>query len=216
VPSADPRAPHCFGSPATFTPEPNAACRKCAHFRDCAPRVLARVRELAKLTPLADLENYLEAGLRDTGLVGHPTPGAPEALQVTVAPPARDYARITRPTDADEERWLADQPVKVAKRLRPMVKRGLLREVAPAIAAGKNPFPKDSSPFLNLAMGVLLSGQVLPKAQLRDLFQRSYGWTEGTAFSHVAVATKVFLALGVANDERHCLSLRRTSTTTVK
>jgi hypothetical protein len=93
--------------------------------------------------------------------------------------------------------------------MRPMVKRGLLREIKPAIAQGKNPFPKDTSPFLHVAMNELLRQPWIRKAWLRALFRERFGWTEGTAYAHVSVATQIFLALGIASDDLHSLALRR-------
>jgi hypothetical protein len=183
---------------------------------------LERTRAIARATAgrTIDVVNGLEGAMRAAGLpvpdeLPAPAQGALASLVTSVSVPERDFRPVVRDTSPDEDRWLATLPVKVAKRMAPMVRNGLLRSVPAAMAAGRNPFPADRNAFLNLGMDRLMAEGRVSKAQLRSVFQTAYAWTEGTAFSHVAVATKVFHALGLIEDRDNVLILSRKQTATM-
>jgi hypothetical protein len=208
----------CFASPAVFNPRQGSPCRGCAAFADCGKQSLAKVRAYAKTHPLADLAQYLEdelkrAGALPPGQVGDgPTPLPEATVALTVDVPGRTFERVTRKELLDEEKaFLERLPVKVATRMRGMLKRGRFVEIRDGLAAGKNLLPESTMPYLRLGADLLLNGGRIAKADMRRLFMERYGWTEGTAFSRVAITCRVLLEFGAATDEGNVLIRRQNS-----
>ncbi|RQT26088.1 hypothetical protein DF037_20580 [Burkholderia contaminans] len=123
------------------------------------------------------------------------TPAAPPTT--TIPAPAVASIKVNLAMGAHEEALLASVPLRVAKVLKPMLKRGLDARARYRIANGENPFGTGSAPWLRLAGAMLVAGG-FTKAKLRAEYIRAYGWSEGTAFSRVSIVVALFPALGIA------------------
>lgn len=202
----------CFASPTTFNPVTDSPCRACAAFADCGRGSLAKVRAYTRAHALRDLAEYLEGELKRAGVIpagrvgDDPSPVREEPVELTVEAPKRTFERISRKELLDEEREFLDRlPVKVASRMRPMLKRGTYREIREGLAAGVNRFPTTALPYLHLGAELLLRAGRVSKASMRAVFMERFGWTEGTAFSRVAITCRVLFEFGAASDDGHVL-----------
>jgi hypothetical protein len=196
--------PSCFGSPTAFNPNTGSWCRGCAHFNDCARVSLGKVVALARSSPLQDLADTLETQLRGLGVAGCASDGGegqPDQLELSGDAPERSFGRIKRKELIDDEtKLLASLPVKVAKRMRPLMRAGLFRRLGPEMRAGRNPFPEYENEFLRRMAGWILDRGEVSKINARAGYMQAYGWTEGTASAHVSVACCVMATIDVAED----------------
>lgn len=195
--------PSCFASPTAFNPVSDSRCRGCSHFANCGRESHAKLVALARVAPVQDLLDTLATQLQALGLLpvggeGVSAPvNPPEPLQV----PERTFGRIRRKELTQQELDLLGKfPVKVAKRMRPLMRAGLFQRLVPDLRAGKNPFPTSENLFLRQFADWLLENGEVVKRQAREGFRNAYGWSDMTAASHVSVAVTLLVTIGVARD----------------
>lgn len=173
-------------------------------FGECGRVSLTKLVALAKVAPVQDLADTLETQLKGLGLLPAGPVGAvgdPDELELTGEGPERAFGRIKRKElTAEELALLAAMPVKVAKRMRPLMRAGLYKRLGPEMREGRNPFPEYENEFLRKMAEWLLQGPVVMKAHATESYMRLYGWTRPTAAPHVSVATHVMVLIGVAHD----------------
>lgn len=201
------QTPTCFGSPTSINLAQDSLCRKCPHLAKCGRSSLDLLLALARVAPVQDLADTLHTQLQGLGLVPagevgvSPSPDAQEAPTLPGESPQRSFGRIRRKELTQQELDLLERlPVKVAKRMRPLMRAGLFNRLAPDMKAGRNPFPTTENEFLNRFASWLLQGGQVIKKDARDRFIKVYGWTDMTAASHVSVAVTLFVTLGIAKD----------------
>lgn len=199
--------PTCFGSPTSINLAQGSLCRGCSHVAVCGQTSLDLLIALARVAPVQDLADTLHTQLQGLGLVPagevgiSPLPDAQESLSLPDEGPERSFGRIRRKELTQQElELLGKLPVKVAKRMRPLMRAGLFNRLVPDMKAGKNPFPTTENEFLNRFAGWLLQGGQVVKKAAREGFMTAYGWTDMTAASHVSVAVTLFVTLGIAKD----------------
>lgn len=185
-------SPSCYGLPSVFVAE-SKTCSACVEKGGCVAACHGMLMSLATkmdvTTNLAYLERTAKVVTAQSIPASNPT--------TTIAAPAMASLKVNLTMGAREEALLASVPVRVAKVLKPMLKRGLDARARYRVANGENPFGTGSAPWLRLAGDMLLAGG-FTKAKLRVEYVRAYGWSEGTAFSRVSIVVALFPALGIA------------------
>lgn len=78
------------------------------------------------------------------------------------------------------------------------------------LSAGRNPFPEQPR-WLRL-VGSMLCREPFTRAQLKTELMQQLQWTDGTAGSHVAIATALITGLGIAVEEQSSFVLAPIST----
>ena len=185
--------PSCFGLPSVFLAV-SPVCAVCRSRNLCVP---ACHQMLVSLSSKIDVSRDLAQLERTAAVV---SAQAFPASEVTTTIPAPEPAavQVKLAIDTTAQSTLDALPVRVAKVMKPLLKRGLDTKARYSIAAGKNPFDDSTPRWLQTAGQCLLDGG-MTKAELRERFMREFGWSEGTAFSRVSIVATLLPALRIAS-----------------
>ena len=164
----------CFGHIATYNPT-SKICQHCDEFDGCASSVSDRVQRLRKIGVSVEMAKQLSYV---TERLTKPKP-QPQALVSQLSGiTERNRGIMTikaKETYAGVERRRID------------LKAGMMGLFNPL-----NNRPK----FLSFAFDLVLAGGY-KKRDLAERFCKEFGWTRGTANSHVGICTSIFFALNL-------------------
>lgn len=177
----------------------SSACQGCADRIDCATvakGVLVSLSDKIDVSAeLACVEHILAA---HTGAPSEAVVVA-STLTTTIATPVKSVTADRVKVDLSDRQkdLLATLPVKVADKLRPMLKGGLAERLMPELKRGINPFPRKTQPYVADAVDMLLKDG-FTRASLREFYIDHYKWSKETAFSRVSIVVGLVFALEIA------------------
>lgn len=164
----------CFGHISTHNAD-SKICQQCDEFDGCASTVSDRIQRLRKIGVSVEM--------------GEQLPRVTEPL----AKPREQPPAVVSHLSGVRDRTRGIMTVKAKETYAGVEKRGI--DLKAGLMGNFNPL--DGRPkFLALAFDqVLLAGY--RKRHLAELFCKDYGWTRGTANSHVGICTSIFSALNL-------------------
>ena len=200
--------PSCLGSATTLNLNSQSVCRGCEHLVACGTEVIGKLTMMSKSIPIADILVNLRTQFES--VVGTDSLAISEpVLALTGSAPERSIGRLKRRELTERETKLLDKmPIKVAKRMRPLMRAGIFGQIKPDIVAGRNPFPVYENHFLHTFADLLIRQRKVVKSKMAVVFAQQYGWTPATAASHVSVAIAVFMILELTVDQGDKIELK--------
>ncbi len=201
------RPPHCFGSATSFNLNVGSRCHSCPEKLRCGSIAVTSMGILKQHIEIGDI--YANLLVQFSTLVPNVTVKAGDyKVKFRGEEPKRSVGRLKRrDLTATELRLLDTMPVKVAKRMRPLMRAGIFAQLKERFQTGENPFPTDENHFLHMFASRLLADGKVKKSEAGALFANQYGWTPATAASHVSVAVSVFMVLGLTTDRGDSLEV---------
>ncbi len=198
---------HCFGSATTFNLNSSSRCHTCKDKVQCGSVALTSMGLLKHTTDIADI--YTNLATQFSELVPHLTDAGNYKVVFRGAEPKRSVGRLKRRDLTKAEQALLDtMPVKVAKRMRPLMRAGIFAQLKERFQSGENPFPVEENNFLHEFASRLLMNGSIKKAEAGSIFAKQYSWTPATAASHVSVAVAVFMVLGLTEDRGDSVEIK--------
>jgi len=164
----------CFGHISTYNPD-SKICQRCDELDGCAVSVSDRVQRLSKLGVSVEMAKQL-----------------PDVTEQLAKPKQQATAIVLRLTGIPERKRgimtvKAKETYAGIERRKIDLKAGMMGLFNPL-----NNRPK----FLSFAFDRVLEGGY-KKRDLAEGFCKEFGWTRGTANSHVSICTSIFLATGI-------------------
>lgn len=164
----------CFGHISTYCPH-SRICQQCNEQTACASSVSDRVQRLRKLGVSVEMSKSL-----------------PDVTEQLVKPKTEPNPPIA-PLSGVSERKRGIMTVKARETYAGVEKRGV--DLKAGLMGLFNPL--DNRPkFLSFAFDKVIKGGY-KKRDLAEAFCKEFGWTRGTANSHVSICTSIFTAVGI-------------------
>lgn len=183
--------PGCFGFASTYSAK-SETCQACACRSGCSKTVGEKLKAYAKRVDVGDYLRRHEH--HDDEIEGK------AAVEITVAPERKTKAvQSKRMFTEREHAMLEGLAVKPRNELRKLIEVGLHKSAHATLQAGQNPFPYEGKRYLHVACAMLLEGG-FTKASLRERYMSQLGWSQNTAFPHVAMVCAMFNALGLVEE----------------
>jgi hypothetical protein len=185
------QAPGCFGAASVFSLD-SQVCGQCVAYQECqraAYDTLERIKTRINVSDL--LTKHLQAKKKaDEARAAAQAPAAvePVAQPTPVSTPVERKTQVVRVSfdiSADQEHLILKlKNGKCAELARALCKADVIRNIRPAILAGKNPFEGKDDKWLHMKVGcqMLLEGG-FTYAGLKERLMSDNGWGEGTANS---------------------------------
>lgn len=173
----------CFGHISTHNPS-SKICQCCDEFDGCASSVSDRVQRLRKLGVSVEMSKSL-----------------PSVTEHLVKPKPQPPAVVSHPS-ALTERKRGIMTVKAKETYAYLERRTIdLKAGLMGLFNPLNGRPK----FLSFAFDRVLKGGY-KKRELAEGFCKEFGWTRGTANSHVSICTSIFSAVGIVKVDGQTVS----------
>jgi hypothetical protein len=197
-------APACFAAASVFSHD-SEICQQCCAFEQCASASLETLEAIKGIVNVQDLlkrhavaRKVAQGAMKqaDEKLKAEMSPGN---IKQPLMKPVERKTRVVQvrfEISADEEHVIAMLPVKPQKVALSLCKTGMLERIKKGVAEGHNALVETGPEWLRVALSSLLAGG-FSKSELRESLQSELGWTEGTAASHVSMASVLILAFGI-------------------
>lgn len=198
-------APGCYGAASVFCHD-SAACRACPAFTECSRESLQRLQSLQDKIDVSDLLKKHHRAQANASPAREQRQHDEETRDTRVIQRAQPIEPIQRKTKlekivfhvCDETQTIIGKigNKKAQDQAIALCKAGTLTQIVEAFQKGENPFP-ETPRWLRAAGGLLLAGPV-SKSEMKASFAQLFGWTDGTAGSHVSIVVSLVMGLGIA------------------
>ncbi len=198
--------PGCFGAATTFSMD-SAICNQCNAKADCEPEALqalerikgiVRIDDLVKRHRAARAKAMKELKAKDDEAIAAAPPGP-----IATPTPTKPVARVTPAERVEFEvsekhaRVISHMPTKAQTFATTLCRRGAIQMLRRNAAYGK--VVPGIPGWLAISMQMLMDGG-FTKASLKERFVSELKWGDGTAYSHISLATSLLTGFEIASE----------------
>lgn len=210
-------APGCYGAASVYAMDSDI-CKACVAFAGCGEQAMSNLQAIRQQIDVSDiLKRHQVALARNRNNAERPASPKSEPIIVShlavvqPSPVTKPVERVTptervsfdlSPADAAVIDLISQANKKTAAQAVLLAKANKIEAMRVLLPQGQNPFEQTGPSYMRVACSMLTNGGFL-RSELKTALMTQLGWSDGTAATHVSIASALLFAFSITRKDHH-------------